>query len=208
MSTVNLSIAGLFERVFGYKSSAFEPKFQKLPQKKETGEYGSPYWGIGENGLEYYMPVEINVGSDRAAQLGLTNADGSTTGRWQLPYPVVSVSNEARIIDTVLTERRGFVSEFINTAGWRISVKGFLIGTNNEFPERDFKIMSKVFTVGAVMQMRSALTDILLLDKSRLGSDEVVVRSVDMPGVPGVQNVRAYTLEFTANEPFNLIDIS
>lgn len=205
--SINLSIAGLFEEVFGYKGPAFEPELDTVPARETEGKYGAPYYAEGLKGREYYMPVEVHVGSDNAEALGAVNNDGSTTGRWRLPYPLVSVSNTVNIVDTPLTERRGMVSEFINVGGWRIMIRGFLIGAGGNFPEKDFETLTRLFALGKVVRISSVITDVLLLRPERGGTDEVVVRNIEVPGLPGVPGVRPYTLELVSNEPFNLTSI-
>ncbi len=206
--SVNLSLAALFEEAFGYQSTAFEPKIQPVPTKVEQGKFGAKYWEKGLAGREYFLPVSLNVGASLADFLGDTNKDGVPTGIYNLPYPIIEVSSQKIIIDTPMTERNGMVSEYINTGGWRIRIRGFMIGEGQNFPERDFEIMSKLYSINKPVLIDSALTDILLLSADRKGSDEVVIRSLNMPAIKGVQHVRPYEMELSSNEPFNLIEIN
>ena len=207
MDGFNLSV--LFQEVFGYKSKAFEPDLKRVPQRAEYGKAASsPYYAVDNAGVEYFLPVELIVPSDIAATVGISNGDGSTANRWMLPYPVLSFSLNKRFIETELTERRGTVKELINTGDYRISIKGFLIGKGNDFPEDDFTTLTRIVELGVAVKINNPITDIILLRPGRAGSDEVVISSLRFPPVIGVQNVRAYELELMSDEPFNLIDIS
>lgn len=206
--SVNLSLAALFEEAFGYQSSAFEPKFDTVPAKLELGKFGAKYWEKGLAGREYFLPVSLNVGASLADFLGDTNNDGVPSGIYKLPYPIIEATNQKIIIDTPMTERSGMVSEYINSGGWRIRIRGFMIGEGQNFPERDLAIFSKLESINKPVLIDCALTDILLLSPDRKGSDEVVIRSLNFPAIKGVQHVRPYEMELTSNEPFNLIEIN
>lgn len=203
MAGLNLGIQGLFRDFFGIGGEVFEPEFNKLPARKEESPFGSKYWAQDAEGREYFMPVSLKVGAELADKLG----EGAPNGIYQLPTPVISVRAHKIIIDTLMTERAGLVSELISTGAWIFQIKGFLVGKNNDFPELEMATMSRLFAIKQPVQIDSALTDLILLSPDRNGSDEVTIRSLNMPVVPGVQNVRAYEMELYSNDPFNLIDI-
>ena len=219
---IHFNISALFEQVWGYKSSAFDPKAGKVTgdnvfTRTEVGKVAqSPYYAKDVNGREYYLPIEVQVGFDKipgtettyAEALGIQNQDGSYTGRWNLPYPVMSATNKKLVIDTPLTERRGFVSEYINTEAWRISVKGLVIGKGNEYPEADVATLIRLYNMNIPIKVNNVVSDMLLLSPDNTGSDLVTIRSLNFPGREGVKHVRAYELELVSEAPFNLIDIS
>jgi hypothetical protein len=213
---LDFTIPELFELLFGYRSTAFDPEFDKMPGRKVEGAHRAPYYAIDANGQEYYLPVIVNVGTDRipgtqtsyAEYLGRKNQDGSYNGEWYLPYPVVSVRSNKTIIDTPLTERQGVVSELININGFSFTIKGLMIGQNGEFPEEDYATIHRLYKIGKPIRITNVITDVHLVDADRAGSLEVTIRDLDCPGIPGVGHVRGYSMTMTSNEPFNLIDIS
>jgi hypothetical protein len=224
MAELDLSLSDLFAEAFGYRTEAAVPEFKgrrgfgnalTVPSRTEDGKHGSPYYAKDAVGREYYLPVEIQVGNDvipgtnttYAEKWGVRSADGATTGRWNLPYPIISVTGDKRIIETDLTERRGTVKELINTRDWVISVKGFLINNENEFPEDDFETLVKLYELNIPVRINNVLTDILLLNPERDGSDLVVIRKLTFPEVRGVKHVKPYEIEFVSDEAFNLIEI-
>lgn len=181
--------------------------------RNENGKLGSPFYAKDRLGREYYMPVEVEVGNEPipgenrtyAQKLGAKNADGSVTGRWQLPYPVISAEALATVVDTELTERAGVVSELINLRGYRIRVRGFCIA-NGDFPEDDVQTLHRLYSLGQPFRINCALTDLLF---DELSEDKLVtMRRLSWPELPGVQHVRPYELELITEIPFNLVDIS
>ena len=214
MAEINLDLVDFFEKTFGYTTTAFDPKFKQvsgdqgsLGRGSATGASGSDYYAIGNNGREYYMPIKIVYpGPD------ITLPDGSVTSGLNvdlyLPYPVFSISSRKTIIETPLTERRGTVKELINIEDYQISVKGFIIGTTNEFPEADVTTLVRLYENNTAISIHNPMTDIFLLRPDRSGSDKVVIKDLEFPEVKGVKNVRAYSFKLLSDEPFNLTDIS
>ncbi len=216
MADISFDLAGLFQQTFGYQSPAFDPKFKEvkgdgdsLSNRTEQGAQGSPYYASDALGREYYMPVTLSYGED----INFTEPDGSVSSNgfqneMQLPHPVISVSSRKLIIETPLTERRGTVKELINTEDYDITIKGFIIGNDHEFPEKEVAKLRAIYEKNIPMSIKCPLTDIFLLRPDRSGSDQVVMREIKFPSVTGVKNVRPYELRMVSDEPFNLISIS
>lgn len=211
MAEISFDLAELFEKAFGYKTNAFNPEFPPAagfpaPLRNEQGGHGSPYYAKDAAGREYYMPVTL-IYSDKNQ-----NEDPGDTGgqlkKWELPFPVVSISTRKTIIETSLTERRGTVKELINTEDYEITIKGLIINDANEFPERAVNILRTVYEQNATLSIQCPLTDVFLLRPDRKGSDHVVIKQLKFPAVTGIKNVRPYELILISDEPFNLIDIS
>jgi hypothetical protein len=212
---IDLSLGQLFTEAWGYRTAAFEPTFDGVLgdtpfTRVEAGKLaGSPYYATDVLGNEYYLPVEVQVGNDNAEAFGLRNSDGALAGRWNLPYPILSINSRKRIIKTELTERNGPVMELVNIGGYEIVIKGFLINqTSNEFPEDDFTTLMRLYKLNTVLRINNPVTDIALMGPDNNGSDEVVIESLTFPEHGGVKHVRPYELRLCSNEPFNLIDIS
>jgi len=215
---INLDLIQLFRQI-GVPASAFDPVFATAKgdgvddplYRTDTGVYGSPYYAFDANGREYFLPVTVSY---PVTSQGATSIDGfgggpqSTLKDWQLPYPVISIRVNKKIIETELTERRGTVDELVNIGSYEITIRGFIINSGNEFPEQDVITLRTLFECNAPVSIKCPLTDIFLLRADRSGSDQVVIRSLDFPEIAGVKNVRHYTLTMKSSEPFNLVDIS
>lgn len=200
---INIGIIDLFQRVFGV-NDAFDPKFapvQGVSSARRTNYSltGAPYYKNDlQTGKEYYLPVTVTY----------VNGNDETVV-FDLPNCVVSVDSSKHVIETELTERRGKVSELINTDSYRISVKGFCINPGaNELPENDVIALRELFECDAPIQISNVLTDVFLLRSDRKGTDLVTIRKMELPFTTGIKNVKAYTIEFMSEEPFNLIEIS
>ncbi|PQJ12124.1 hypothetical protein CJD36_010080 [Flavipsychrobacter stenotrophus] len=172
MSELSFDLSLLFQQTFGYRSQAFEPQFrevsgnnQKLPSTTRHGAHGSDYYANDLMANEYYLPVKISF-SDSATE----NGDAH---EWQLPHPVISITSKKTIIETPLTERRGTVKELINIQDYEIIIKGFIIGSKNEFPEQEVTMLRTVYEQNAALSIKCPLTDIFLLRPDRKGSDQV-----------------------------------
>jgi hypothetical protein len=215
MAEITFSLADIFERTFGYKTSAFEPEFSEVqgnrsPGRKEQGALGSPYYSTDAFGKEYYMPVTIKYpDSGKASQQNGSDGVGSgVLKKWDLPYPVISLSSRKNIVETTLTERRGTVKELINIEDYEITIRGFIIAKENEFPESEVTTLRNIYEQNVALSIQSPLTDIFLLRPDRSGNDQVVIKELKFHEVSGVKNVRPYELRMVSDEPFNLVSIS
>jgi hypothetical protein len=191
MSTINLSIPQLFEAAFGYKSSAFEPKFATLPQGKMYGKQGSLYISTDNRGVEYYLPCELNY------------YNGSQREDIMLPHPVVSISQGKNIVKTPLTEVNGTVKEMISLKDVDITIRGLLISADRDAPEADMYLLQEIYKSSKETLLRNVLTDIALVDYGY----RVVIEDLSFPEVKGVKNVRPYEMKLVSDSIFNLIEI-
>jgi hypothetical protein len=221
MAEISLSLADLFEQTFGYRTQAFDPQFKhvtgfgnSLSDRKEQGISGSPYYANDARGNEYYLPVtitypDVSTLPDPPPGLLFSGDDNSFAvfKKWNLPYPVVSISSKKTIIETPLTERRGTVKELINIQDYEIVIKGFMIGNTNEFPEEDVTMLRTLYEQNSVLSIQCPLTDVFLIRPDRNGSDKVVISALQFPPVTGIKNVRPYELHMVSDESFNLITI-
>jgi hypothetical protein len=208
MAEISLSLATLFEQTFGYKTLAFEPKFEKVTgrnERKEQGVGGSAYYATDASGVEYYMPVTL-IYTETNGRSTDTN-DDATLKRWNLPYPVISIECKKTIIETALAGRNGTVKELIGAQDYVITIKGVIVGANNEFPEESMSTLRSIYEQNIALSIECPLTDIFLLRPNRNGSDKVVMSELKLPVVTGVKNIRAYELKLLSDEAFNLITI-
>jgi len=196
---MEISIQNLFEKYFGVPGTSFNPQFGPV-----QGDNAQDYTDIGFLGTKYYDSNGLYL----PVTLTYTNSDNEQQ-TYELPYPVISIKGKKHVIDTELTERRGRVSELINTESYSISIKGFLINKDaNRLPENDVQDMRDCFECGTPMSIKNVLTDLFLLRPDSSGTDLVTVRDFELPYSIGVKHVKAYTLELVSEEPFNLIQLS
>jgi len=219
MAEISISLSALFEKAFGYKTKAFEPRFAHVvgdgdsqSGRKEQGSAGSPYYANDALGTEYFMPVtisypDVSAPSNPPPGATSTNNSFSAQKKWNLPYPVVSIESRKTIVETAMTERRGTVKELINIKDYEITIKGFLIASTHEFPEQDVTTLRNIYEQNMALSIQCPLTDIFLLRPDRTGSDQVIISELKFPAIQGVKNVRPYELKLLSDAPFNLISI-
>ena len=210
MAEISFSLAELFEKTFGYKTQAFDPKFRhvigdgnNLSDRREQGANGSPYYATSALGVEYYMPVTLTYEHSEPVPGGSDTM--SVLKKWDLPYPLISVTSRKTIVETPLTERRGTVKELVNIQDYEIVIKGFIIGSTHEFPEDDVTTLRTIYEQNVPLSIECPLTDIFLIRPDRSSSDKVVIKELKLPVLAGVKNVRPYELLMVSDEPFSLI---
>lgn len=196
MASISFNLPELFERTFGYKTTAFSPEFAPVDSGKDVQ---SVRYASGLLGQHYYLPVTIAYSTNGDAN------DRATT--WQLPHPVVAIRSKKNIVETIVVGRNGTVKELIGTQDYEIEIKGFMVGKDNEFPEDDMIRLRTIYELSRAVEMRCALTDIFLVRPERGGSDNVVITSLEFPAVTGIKNVKPYELKLLSDAPFNLIKL-
>ncbi len=225
MAEISYSFAELFQKAFGYKTKAFEPKMtlvagnedKENPQRKTLGAYGSEYYG-NSLGREYFMPVKITYieERDKGADTALPDQRGTIEGgsvmkkiELYLPFPIVSITGEKKIVQTQMTERVGTVKERIALEDYIITIKGMAISTSNEFPETDVAALRSLYEINAPVSINCPLTDIFLLRHNRTGSDKVVITKLNFPNNKnaGIKHVCPYELTMVSDAPFSLTEI-
>lgn len=167
-----------YTKVFGTTPRNFE--FPAAVEKDRVSRFGSSrYYATDATGREYFMPVNL--------------------GGIDLPYPVVRVSNKKKIVTTAMVERQGTVKELIATGDYEFTIKGFLVGQNNRWPEDLVYALNGMYTRDEALVMRSVITDIFLED-----SDRVVVTALDFPEVTGIENVKPYSMRLLSDRGLEL----
>jgi hypothetical protein len=141
---------------------------------------GSRLEGTSELGQPYFMPVTLN-GID-------------------LPNALISITPKKKIIETELTGRKGSVNEFINIMNYDIKIRGIIVDRENPFPENGIMQLQEMWELNESITLQSALTDIFLQ-----ADDSVVIKSMNLPEMKGIENAQAYEIQLISDQDFDLI---
>lgn len=202
MATLNYNLQDLFEKQFGYRPAEYnitDPDGSKnikintpsgnlkieniVNRKTGVGNYGS-YYASDALGRTIFMPVTI--------------------GGLFLPYAWLNIQGAKRIVETTLTERRGTAKEHISMEDYTIGVKGFIIGHDGTFPEKDAENLKTLYERNESLEIKSILTDIFLLTGENGGQDKVVIKDFSLNENPGVEHVRAFEFTLITDQEFEL----
>lgn len=126
-------------------------------------------------GREVFCPVTIEV-------------DGKD---YVFPFCVIGFKRTKTIIETEMTELNDTVDEIIGNKPWEISIKGFVIGQYDQFPDDQLQILDTIFEFNQTCRLKSAVSDIFLHS-----NDNILIRSLEIPEKPKVIGVRDF--QFTA----------
>lgn len=199
-----IDLGKLFQNTWGGKP-------YHVPEQSEKTTEGTPYRISGTsaeqlitsngslikekvNGVDIWFPVRFyNAGDNIPIEY--------------LPYSVVRVTGKKNIVKTPVMYRKGTVKEQYNIDDYSISIKGFLIGENGQFPEPDMDSLRDLFELKRSVQIDNAITNIFLNDPglSRYEQQRVVIESLDFPEVEGGRiNVRPFTMQLESDFVFTL----
>lgn len=121
----------------------------------KIGSYGQSIWGAITLKLPSGLSIEIEACT-------------------------VAVNLGKSITKTAVSERKGTVKECFHTDDYRFTIKGFLIGKNRTFPEKEIYSLKEIFESTESVQLHGGYPE-MFLDKSC----NVVIETLDFPEVQG-----------------------
>jgi hypothetical protein len=187
-------IRELFNKVHGYSPAVIagipdvsaELALAQIPgnAKKTTNIYGQPLYGQSDLiGREVFCPITIEV-------------DGVN---YDFPFAVIGVRRAKTVVKTDMVELSGSVKELIGLRDYEITIKGFLVGDLEQFPDEKMKVLDDVFSFNQAVRLKSAYTDIFLHD-----NDYVVIEDLQIPEKPKVIGVRDFSMQASSDSIFTL----
>lgn len=204
MSSLIFDIEQLYSRTFGSKpykvpGQSFnenpEQPYQ-LPASKQDEAFAQDGSLLQTSyaGVEIWLPTRFR---------GLP-ADKFENGQLFLPYMVVRVTGSSTIIRTPLVERRGTVKELFSVEDYKITLKGFLIDRNRQWPYRELKALKDLHESGSAFYLDNALTNIFL-NADAAEPDKVVMTGFDLPEVEGGRkHIRPVVMQIESDSVFTL----
>lgn len=92
----------------------------------------------------------------------------------------VAVNLNKIIIKTPISERQGTVKEHFHNDDYRFVIKGFLIGKNRGFPEKEIYTLKEIFESTEHVELNGGYPEMFLPDNCN-----VVIETLDFPEVQG-----------------------
>jgi hypothetical protein len=188
------NIVDLFEQVHGYRPAyvaglpdnppALPPAQVQPATKKTVNLYGETLYGQADMiGREVFCPITIEV-------------DGTD---YNFPFAVIGIDRTKTVVETQMTELNGSVKEIIGNNDFEISIKGFVIGDYDQFPDDKIKMLNDVFEWNQTVRLKSAFSDIFLHS-----NDYVLIKKLSIPEKPKVIGVRDFAFSAVSDGIFNL----
>lgn len=174
------NIRDAYRDLFGYEP----PQTFSIPSaaaRKEQSDLGQPYYETDLLGREFFLPIKI---------------DGIL-----IPFAVMSMNWKKHIVSTPMPERSGKVHELISIDDYVFNIKGLLVDENGEFPEKEIIALHKLFKINASVEMRSALSDIVLTGDFE---HKVIIREIRWPAIAAVEHVRGFDIDCESDQIFTL----
>lgn len=184
-----INLQELYNKAFGVSLPEYKLNAQEKTPPETNSMYGTPFYGSNHiTGGYYFMPAFFDLNDD---------------SDYTIPFPIIRVQSQKRIIETPLTERKGTVVELVNQESWKIYIKGFIISKNGRYPEQEIADMIAVFERNTSLRLRCALTDLFLT-----ADDRVCIKSLNFPEVKGIEDVKPYEMELVSVNIFDLTDLT
>jgi len=193
-----IDIADLFLQVYGYVPA----HIGALPNQGTTlpAAVVQPYAKktVTAQGIALYGQADL-LGHEVFCPITITGMVNGVSQVLNLPYAVMGFSRTKTIVETDMTELNGSIDEIISNKDFEISIKGFLIGQYEQFPDVELAALNAMCAVNATVQLQSALSDIFLQSNTN-----ILIRKMDVPEKPKVIGVRDFTIQAKSSAIFTL----
>lgn len=163
------------------------PAYEGMPGasalRSETAG-GVPIRRQDATGRWYFMPVWVR----------------SSLGEMELPCAVIRVTGKKRIVETPLVGRRGAVNELVSVDSYQVEVTVALVGEDGNYPEELVKQLRDLYELNEAVELVSALTDLVFET-----DDKIVIESIDLPAMGGVEDVQIVKLKAHTDAAVELV---
>lgn len=161
----------------------FKPKYDgPAANERESSNLGSTLRKRDANGRWYFMPVVLVYKGKE----------------YEMPNSLISIRGRKNIVSTPMVGRKGTVKELISIEDYEIRIQGVALDT--DWPDDQLAAIKEIYTVNESVQLKCALTDIFMDEE-----DMVVIKSIDIPEMKGVEHAQTYSLELETDRSFELI---
>lgn len=162
---------------------AFKPRYDgPAPNERESSNLGSTLRKRDANGRWYFMPVVLVYKGKE----------------YEMPNSLISIRGKKNIVSTPMVGRKGTVKELISMDDYEISIQGVALDT--DWPDDQLAAIKEIYSVNESVQLKCALTDIFMDEE-----DMVVIKSIDVPEMRGVEHAQTYSLDLETDRSFELI---
>lgn len=161
----------------------FKPKYDgPAANERESSNLGSTLRKRDANGRWYFMPVVLVYKGKE----------------YKMPNSLISIRGKKNIVSTPMVGRKGTVKELISMDDYEIRIQGVALDT--DWPDDQLATIKEIYSVNESVQLKCALTDIFMDEE-----DMVVIKSIDIPEMKGVEHAQTYSLDLETDRSFELI---
>ena len=161
----------------------FKPKYDgPAANERESSNLGSTLRKRDANGRWYFMPVVLVYKGKE----------------YEMPNSLISIRGKKNIVSTPMVGRKGTVKELISMDDYEIRIQGVALDT--DWPDDQLATIKEIYSVNESVQLKCALTDIFMDEE-----DMVVIKSIDIPEMKGVEHAQTYSLDLETDRSFELI---
>lgn len=191
----NINLRALAAEAFGYAPLVrYSLPEEPTPEEREADRYGTPLApnaeGTGLLGLPVFARVEF---------LPMPGFPGIV-----LNDPLVEVSRDKLIVTTDVQGRDGSIKEYISNGDYAVTIKGILASdpmdgrVSRRYPEAQVLALKKVVEVPEALPVAGRLFRLL-------GIQNLVIKGVSWPSLPGFTNLQAFELRCLSDDPIELL---
>jgi hypothetical protein len=174
----------LEKALFGKGKSENEYNFGEYGERREYSIHGDPFYANNNNGNEMFLPIWL-IKPDQSEIL--------------LQNTVSSFNNRKNIVETPLVNGLGTVKEQISITDWDINVKGLIVSTDRDYPDREVQELKQLYDMEVTLGIRNARSSIVLENQ-----EQVIIKSLVFPEIKGMMHIQAFEMELVSDIPFKL----
>jgi hypothetical protein len=203
MSTNTLFDLNKLYKTYFNDSPYYVTKDEKKPLTQDVNysiNYQNPFpQGTIQKGEKHFQPFNKigGYGQNIWGAITLELASGLSL---EIEACTVAVNLSKVIVKTPVSERQGTVKECFQTDDYKFTIKGFLIGKNRNFPEKEIYTLKEIFESTENIELHGGYPEIFLHESCR-----VAIETLDFPEVQGkAQWIRPFQMTCLSDYIYDL----
>ncbi len=111
--------------------------------------------------------------------------------------PMIDCRLAKNIVRTSLLKRMGTVKELISADDWQVTIRGFLVDSDDRYPINQVRELRQWFELEESLKVTSEILN-------EMGIYNLVLQELDLPDPENYSNFQAFTLSCLSDEPVEL----
>lgn len=190
MPEFQFNISEILRRAFGVSGYQIDrPETPGLPSYKEVSTITlAQIADYGPMGFPIYDVIRFKGGTVPGTDEIFESLD-------LLDFPLIQVSRQKNILETVVVGKSGTVKELISNGDHSVQIRGVLVEHDSEkLPLEKVQRLKRICDLPVALEVESLVLN-------TLGIDSLVIQSYDFPPLEGFVNVQPYVLSCVSDEP-------
>lgn len=192
------SIENMLLSAIGYKGTFYPGIFANIKWPITRGSRFTVDGMVNFSTATTSDGAPIKIGDKKSKLMGAYVFMPVIIDGFELPNAVISVAGKKTIMETPMVGQQGSVKELIGMDDYEITISGVIISDDDSYPEKEITEFINIWKKNDAVKLVSALTSLII------GSEDIVIKSVDFPPVGVFENAQIVNITAVSDYPLTL----